>query len=74
MKHELKAAKGFESAEEEDDAKPNGGKDKKRTNMFGEEIKRLVRKGDKSGLYESDDDEEDNPYAVRILFSLLLVV
>lgn len=27
----------------------------------GKEIKKLVRKADKSGLYDSDDD--DNPYA-----------
>ncbi|GAA5867692.1 hypothetical protein JCM3774_003378 [Rhodotorula dairenensis] len=29
----------------------------------GKEIKKLVRKSDKTGLYESDDDDDDNPYA-----------
>lgn len=29
----------------------------------GKEVKKLVRKSDKSALYESDGDESDNPYA-----------
>ncbi|GAA6047711.1 hypothetical protein JCM3770_001738 [Rhodotorula araucariae] len=33
-----------------------------RLNRTGKEIKKLVKKSDKSGAYESDDDEE-NPYA-----------
>lgn len=60
IKTELKAAKGFESAEEEDESKSKS----KRPNTYGAEIKRLVKKGDKSGVYDSEDDDEDNPYAV----------
>lgn len=29
----------------------------------GQEIKKLVKKGDKEGAYESDGDDFDNPYA-----------
>lgn len=29
----------------------------------GKELKKLVKKGDKEGAYESDNDDFDNPYA-----------
>lgn len=35
----------------------------------GEEIKKLVKKGDKEGAYESDGDDFDNPYASVCLIS-----
>lgn len=28
----------------------------------GKEVKKLVRKVDKEGLYESDNEDDDNPY------------
>lgn len=36
--------------------------DRDRLTGTGKEIKKLVRKSDKTGVYESDDDD-DNPYA-----------
>lgn len=65
MKNELKAAKGFEPAEdEEEDVKPGS----KPSTVYGDEIKRLVRKVDKAGVYDSEEEEE-NPYIVCFLFA-----
>lgn len=71
MKKEFKAAKGFESADEEESD------DEKRLTTQGDEIKRLVKQNDKTGLYDSDDEDGENPYLVRsfpnILFFYLSV-
>lgn len=51
-------------AAERPDAIPDeaADEDEDRLTGTGKEIKKLVRKSDKTGLYESDDDD-DNPYA-----------
>lgn len=50
------------TAEEDDDTE-------ELTNT-GKEVQKLVRKTDKDGLYESDGDEEDNPYFSGVRLSL----
>lgn len=63
VRKEFLAAKGFEEAEEVDEEAI------KKLTLQGDEIKRLVKRNDKTGAYDSDEDE-DNPYAVSVLPSL----
>ena len=49
-------------AAERPDAIPDEPADEDADRLTGKEIKKLVRKSDKTGVYESDD-EDDNPYA-----------